>query len=418
MIARKELKQELWVAFLIATAASFLLGSYECVRSAGNTLFKAAYGASNLALVGAALPIVLVGCLKLYGVSLSHSGPRVTLRRTYFVSLVLLSMSYLATFLEWQFMFVILYLFRKIYVVILIEQYWSFLNSQLSTETAKRLNGPICGGATVGAIIAGYWVGATAVSVGTPMMLVFSGGLLIPAAFCSDLAYRFGGEPKPEIEELSAERDDLSAALLFGSPLLKGLLFVVVATQVLSAALELNFQTILQNTIPDPDPQTAYSGNFFGTLNLVAFVLQFLITPLLLRKIPLGAIHFALPIIHLVVGVVVLFHPTLSGVGLALLIFKGTDYSLFRAAKEILYIPLSFDARYRAKQIIDSFGYRGGEGFASMCIFVLQRTGMVLHLLYSMVGLIAVVSWGAALWRWVLPSRNVPGSTEVVKAGR
>ena len=47
--------------------------------------------------------------------------------------------------------------------------------------------------------------------------------------------------------------------------------------------------------------------------------------------------------------------------GLAFALFKTIDYSTFRAAKEILYIPLSFDARYRAKEVIDVFGYRFGK---------------------------------------------------------
>ena len=46
--------------------------------------------------------------------------------------------------------------------------------------------------------------------------------------------------------------------------------------------------------------------------------------------------------------------------------FKCIDYSLFRAAKELLYIPLSYDAKYRTKGIIDVFAYRFGKGAASL----------------------------------------------------
>jgi len=46
---------------------------------------------------------------------------------------------------------------------------------------------------------------------------------------------------------------------------------------------------------------------------------------------------------------------------------KPIDYSLFRAAKKILYIPFSFDVRYRAKEVIDVFGYRFGKGASRRC---------------------------------------------------
>jgi AAA family ATP:ADP antiporter len=56
----------------------------------------------------------------------------------------------------------------------------------------------------------------------------------------------------------------------------------------------------------------------------------------------------------------------------AYLFFKTMDYSLFRAAKEVLYIPFPFDVRYRAKELIDAWGYRFGKGGASLAIACLQ----------------------------------------------
>jgi AAA family ATP:ADP antiporter len=56
----------------------------------------------------------------------------------------------------------------------------------------------------------------------------------------------------------------------------------------------------------------------------------------------------------------------------AYLFFKTMDYSLFRAAKEVLYIPFPFDVRYRAKELIDAWGYRFGKGGASLAIAFLQ----------------------------------------------
>ncbi len=52
-------------------------------------------------------------------------------------------------------------------------------------------------------------------------------------------------------------------------------------------------------------------------------------------------------------------------VGAAYVCFKSIDYTLFRASKELLYIPLSFDVRFRSKEFIDVFGYRGSKGVAS-----------------------------------------------------
>ncbi len=127
------------------------------------------------------------------------------------------------------------------------------------------------------------------------------------------------------------------------------LLAVVLLTQAVSALLDLNFQGVLQTTIPNVDQQTAFSGRFFAWLNVASFVMQFAVTPLLLRWLPLGAIHLAIPLVHVASCAWLLESPSLFAAGLAFTVFKAIDYSTFRAAKEILYIPLPFDARYRER---------------------------------------------------------------------
>ena len=78
--------------------------------------------------------------------------------------------------------------------------------------------------------------------------------------------------------------------------------------------------------------------------------------------VPLRAVHMAIPALHLTACAALMARPTLAVGALAFGLFKALDYSLFRAAKEMLYIPLSFDSRYRAKSVIDAFGYRLSKG--------------------------------------------------------
>jgi len=71
------------------------------------------------------------------------------------------------------------------------------------------------------------------------------------------------------------------------------------------------------------------------------------------------------------------------------------DYSVFRASKEILYIPLSFDARYRAKEVIDAFVYRGAKGALSGIFAVLGSVfGRLPGFFYPGVALGMIVIWG------------------------
>jgi AAA family ATP:ADP antiporter len=54
---------------------------------------------------------------------------------------------------------------------------------------------------------------------------------------------------------------------------------------------------------------------------------------------------------------------------------KAFDYSIFRAAKEMLYIPLSYDEKTRGKAMIDMLTYRVAKGGAAVLLGVLVAAG-------------------------------------------
>lgn len=375
-----------FAAVTIGLAAAFLLGGYEFVRSTSNTLFKQSYGKQNLPVVMALMPVGLVAALYGYGRLLSWLGPRRTLLATSLFSALGLTGCYAAYSTGWQPATGVLYILREVYVVLLIEQYWSFLNSTLGADAAKKLNGPICGLGSLGAIL-----GATALEHGTmefgvAPMILFGAVLIVPAALCSEWAYRRCGEPVRTEHERHSEHGHLALPLFRAHPALLLLLGVVFSTQVVSTMLDLSFQGLLQDEIPDAVEQNVFSARFFFWLNAAAALSQFVLTPLLLHVASLGALHVAIPLVHITTGIFCAQDPSLITAGAAYLIFKTLDYSLFRAAKEMFYIPFSFDVRYRAKEIVDAFGYRAGKGGTSLAVILLQGAKVSISAsLYAMI---------------------------------
>ena len=84
----------------------------------------------------------------------------------------------------------------------------------------------------------------------------------------------------------------------------------------------------------------------------------------------------------------------------AFAIFKCLDYSIFRACKEILYMPLPFAARYRAKQVIDAFGYRASKGVTATLLAAAGAAfGQLPGFSYVLVAVAAALAWLGAVWR-------------------
>lgn len=379
------------IALFMALSAAFTLFGYEFIRSSSTVLFKTAYGADNLPLVMAANVVVVFLGVALYGRILTRFGPRRTLALTSLTSALIIAACYLALLAGSKMITPVLYLVKELYIVLLIEQYWSYINSSLSREDGKKLNGPITGIAGMGAAVGGFLLARLAQPLGTESMVLIGALSLIPAAAMADFTYRLHGEPE---EPSTPPASHMGLDLFSKSSLLRCLLAIVLSAQVIAAVLDLKFQSLLSEEFQGRiDEETAFQGLFFGWLSTLALVLQFVVAPLLLSLVSLRLVHIIMPLIHLVAIGWAIIEPSILSVGLAFFLFKAFDYSVFRAGKEVLYIPLSFDSRYRAKEVIDVFAYRSGKSVTAVGVAVLQRLGVVMTNYYTLIALVAAGLW-------------------------
>lgn len=377
------------VPLFMAGAAFFLLAGYEFIRSATTSLFVADFGIENLPTAVMFVPIGVVFFLYVYGLLLDRFKAKQTLFFSTIGSGFLILIGFLLHRSGVKLASLLLFIVREAYVVLIIEQYWSYINSMVSANKARRLNGPVCGISSIGAICGGILTSSLATKMGTSHLLLFAAASCIPAAVMSLMAHRIGGEPRGEdhtSNDVSSDvsgskkrnwRDVVGLSLLRHEPILGWILAIVVATQVVSTMTNFAFQTSVAEVFTDTDARTAYLGGFYAKLNMLALFLQFIAAPLLLAWLRYDWVNVAIPTVQLGTCTWAVVDPSLVSTGAAFMVFKAIDYSVFRAAKEILYIPLSFDARYRSKELIDVFGYRFSKGGASFSVTAAASQGIV-----------------------------------------
>ncbi len=352
----------LYAAISISAAGSFLLCGYEFIRAVSTSLFIASYGAENLPRAMIAVPPSLILLLYVYGRLLSWQGATRTLAITSLLSGALILGCYLALSHGVHVASAIIYVFREAYIVIIIEQYWAFVNSTLTPAQAKQVNGPFCAVASLGAVVGGVLVSRWAAPLGSETLLLFTAGSLLPTTIFSAIAYKLAGEPKPAVEEAGGQLGHLGVKTLFRSRYLVFIALLILSTQIVSTVLDLRFNGLAEIESPIKDDRTAFYGTFYAWLGGISCVLQLAAVPLALRFLSVRIIHIGIPVVHVVSGFVLTLAPSLRTGATAYMLFKALDYSFFRAAKELFYMPLTYDERYRAKQIIDSFGYRFAKG--------------------------------------------------------
>ncbi len=406
----------IYAAIAVSSAAAFVLFGYEFIRSVSSSLFIEAYGADNLMFGMALVSPSMIVMLYCYGLLLSWQGATRALVITSLFSGILILGCYaalvrgmdLAAVITYVFReggkpisitvplgpAVIIYVFREAYIVIVIEQFWSFVNSVLTTEQAKRINGPFCAVASMGSFAGGMLVSRWAEPLGSETLLLFAAGSLVPVTIFSVIAYRFGGEPKPSEEEVGGRLGHLGVKTLFRSRYLLFIGILILSTQLVSTVLDLRFNGLVETEIPGKDARTAFFGGVYGYLGLAAGILQLVMVPLALRFVALPIIHVCIPVVHLVSSLVLTISPSLRTGTAAYVIFKALDYSIFRAAKELFYMPLSYDSRYRAKQLIDSFGYRFSKSGGAAVIGLIKLVVKTIPgIAFSITAMVAAMVW-------------------------
>lgn len=385
----------LWAIFL---SGFMVLGGYEFARSASISLFQVHYGSAATAYLLILVPLLSFALLYIYGRLLTLYGPQ----KTFFITTLMSAMT-LAT-LKWMIDLgfhparVLLFVFRESYIVLLIEQHWALIDSILEQKQAKKINSLFLGFASIGAIGASLTVGYFAQSIGTSNMVLGAVFTLLPCLYFGYRAY----EDNPSAlvlqnEERSPELKSLKGNLGFKYfkkfPILVLILGMVLVSQFLATSLGLQFQDVLNRTVPELDKQTAFSGNFYAAMNTLSAVFQFFLAPILLTRLPMKWVLAGIPVVHFCLCAFALVVPSIWSVGLAFMIFKSVDYSLFKSAKEVLFIPLPFDAKYRSKGLIDVIGYRTSKGAGSLLFSTLKASGVAISGVYGWVSLICTVVW-------------------------
>lgn len=381
----------------ITAAGTLALCGYEMVRSAAASVFLAHYPAARLPEALVMVPLVMLAMTWLFSVVLRHIGPCATFIGTLVISGLVLGGTAMAVSHDVPGAPFFLYIFAQAYIVVIVEQVWAFINSLLRPEQGKRWNGVIIAVSTVGSVIGGIATGRLSVGLGSEAVILLAAGLTTAAAFLGREAFRLagpqpGGDSKPK--KLA---DHFALDLLRSNQTIRRLVLMVAAQQSVSVLLDIAFHRSLQLAIPLQDPRTSFLGYFWAGVNLFSFVLQLGVCPFLLSRVSLRRVHGAIPLLYGTAALAAVAFPLLPVLGAAFFLSKTVDYSIFRAAKEVLYIPLSFTARYRAKMTVDALVYRSTKGVTSGILSLIGRTlGFLPLRIYPLIVVLICGGWNRA----------------------
>lgn len=355
--------------------AFVILASYELARSPSESLFIDAYSYRGLPYAWLAVALVALLVVSVY----NRFSTRVPLPTLFGASCVISAGILIALLgLVWsdvpgaEFL---LYVWKDVYIVVVLEIFWSVANAAFRVDKARWIYGLFCAIGSAGAWVGGTLVSRYAEALGTELTLAIVAPCLLLCWAARHLL--------PAVEVPRRASTDVSAGwqILRGSRYLLLMLALIAVIQVIINLVDYQYNAVLQEAFPEKDARTAMSGEIYSWISVASVSLQLLTGPILTA---LG-VRLTLLFIPVVIGGTLLtfaLAPRFATMAAAKVSGKVFDYSLFRAGKEILYIPLGFEEKTKGKAFIDMMGYRVAKGAASL-----------LAILFTTLGLLTLVTW-------------------------
>ncbi len=265
----------------------------------------------------------------------------------------------------------VFYVWLSVFNLFVVSVFWSLLDDLLTEEIGKRLFGLIAVGGTLGALAGasltaslsqGFSLGGLHVQVAPSSLLLLSILFLEAAVFCMQgLADRASKvdlkpatpEPGPGIFE--------GLRLVATSRYLQAICLYMLLFTITSTLLYLVQGRIVEQAFQGQAARTAAFARLDVWTNVLTLTLQVLFSGRILVGLGLRTTLCLLPLLTLASLGGLWALPTFAMLAVVQVSRRGLHYAVDRPAREILYIPLGQDEKYKSKPFIDTFVYRGGD---------------------------------------------------------
>lgn len=345
----------------------------------------------------------------LYGALVSRFPRRVFLPVVYLFFIACLLFFYWAFSHEMPGRGAVFFIWVAVFNLFAVAVFWSYMADVFDNDGAKKVYGYIGAGGTIGALTGPTITNLLVERIGVANLLLVSAGFLCLCLVCI-LKLRPWALQREQRHRQTGGESAMGGSTLAGlyliwkDPLLRALAMLMFFGVGIGTLLYNEQAAIARQLVADAS-RTAYYARLDWGVNVLTIVVQVFATRWLLRR------YGVAPLLLIPACVVLLGFAVLTASPLPMLIWvvqvmtRASEFSLAKPARETIYTRVGREARYKAKAVIDTAVYRGGDlsfvwlhkflsGFGSSVVFL---TG---------IGVAFGAAWSA--WQVIKAQRQLP----------
>ena len=362
------------IAALLFAYSFLAMTSYNILKPLTRSRFISDLGSGNLPYVLLAGAVVIGVVMHWYTAATARLARRHVIPATQAAIVVLLVVFSLLLRTRAEWVTVAFYLFGQILGILLISQFWTLANEVYDARQAKRLFGFIGAGASLGGA-AGATIVATIVhAIGTDSLLLVSAATLIGClALVMAINRRHGvGGVRPLPEEAGIGGRE-AIGLLLASPHLR-IVALVVACAAAAATIVEQQLNMAAEAFKGPEGDAgiaAFLAQVIVYTSVVGFVLQVAVTSRIHRSFGLAFALVLLPIALGSAAIIILLTGAFWAPQAARVFDSTLRYTVDKTSREVLFLPMASELRYRVKPFVDVTMDRFAKGATAAIILVL-----------------------------------------------
>jgi AAA family ATP:ADP antiporter len=406
-------------ALLLMLTMFLILSAYYMLKTAREIFILGEGGAEVKSYSSAGQALLLLVLVPLYGAFASRVG-RVQLTQWVTLFFVLHIFLFVAALGAGLHIGIPYFLWVGIFNLMVIAQFWAFANDIYTPDQGKRLFPLIGVGSSLGAWVGSVRAGQLVETMGPSRLLITAAGTLVVCALLPRVINRVArrGRDAGSIPSGAAASTKAADAppiggpngfsMIFGNRYLLLIALLTVLLNVVNTSGEYLFSryvvehanTTFGTGADGAAAREQYIGSvysrLFSTVNLVGFLLQMFVVSRLFAWLGIGGSLFVHPVVAFIGYLTMLRAPSIQTMGWLKVADNSLDYSLGNTTKQALWLPTSREAKYKAKQAVDSFFVRAGDVLQAGLVFTGERLAFAVPA-FATINLVLVGLWLAVV---------------------
>jgi len=267
-----------------------------------------------------------------------------------------------------------------------------------ASEQARRLFGRIAAGASLGGLAGPLLSGLLVAPMSYAGLLLVSTALLLATLLCVRFLFhwqRTHGKPGAAAPSERPIGGNIWAGItiVLRSPYLLAIsLFVILLTSV-TTFLYFEQARVVQAAFPDPIRQTQVFSAIDTVVQSLTIFIQIFLTGQIAKRLGVSALLVGVPLLMVLGFGLLAAAATFPILAIVMILRRVGEYALVRPGREIVFTAVDAETKYKAKNAIDTFVYRGGDVVSAWANAGIVALGSVTAA--AIVGAVIAMLWAA-----------------------